>query len=89
MLPKNKLRKEIVEKNLIMYRGAYHTMQDVGLPQFTDAKPRDINLDTGLDLNPEDNIIKFVSARDGSIPEEYQHFKKDIDPSIGEPLLFQ
>ena len=26
MLPKNTLRKDIIKKNLIMYRGPYHTM---------------------------------------------------------------
>ena len=32
MLPKNKLRKDIIAKNLVMFRGPYHTYHHVGLP---------------------------------------------------------
>jgi hypothetical protein len=89
MLPKNSLRKDIIKKNLIMYRGAYHTMQDVGLPQFGYAVPENINLNMGLNLNKEDNFIEFKTARDGSVPEEFKDFQQNIDKSIDEPLLFK
>ena len=89
MLPKNTLRKDIIKKNLIMFRGPYHTMQDVGLPQFTDAIPENININLGLNLNKEDNYIEFKTARDGSVPEEFKDFEQNIDETMGEPLIYQ
>ena len=90
MLPKNSLRKDIIKKNLIMYRGAYHTMQDVGLPQFTEPLPLDINDEFGLNaVSKESHVVKFTSAADGSVPEEFKDFEQDIDPAIAEPHLFR
>ena len=61
----------------------------MGLPQFTDAIPENINLNLGLDLKKEDNYIEFKTARDGSIPEEFKDFEQNIDVTIGEPLVYQ
>lgn len=92
MLPKNKLRKDIIKKNLIMFRGAYHTMQDVGLPQFTEPLPGDINQE--FEIGPEaivknDHVVRFTSAPDGSVPEEFKDLRQDIDSSISEPLMWR
>ena len=43
----------------------------------------------GLNLSKEDNYIEFTTARDGSVPEEFNDFEQRIDTSISEPLLFQ
>ena len=61
----------------------------MGLPQFTDAVPKNINIDLGLNLNKEDNYIEFKTARDGSVPEEMADFEQNIDETIGEPLIYQ
>ena len=86
MLPKNKLRASILKQHVTLYRGPYHTYHNVGLPQFTDAIPKDYNEELGFNsLDPEDNVITFTSAKDGSVPEEFKDFKQNIDPSISEP----
>jgi hypothetical protein len=92
MLPKNKLRKDIIKRNVTMFRGPYHTMQDVGLPQFTDPLPGNINEE--FEIGPDaivknDHVIRFTSAADGSIPEELKDLKQDIDTSISEPILWR
>jgi len=74
MLPKNKLRKDIISKNLVMFRGPYHTYQNVGLPQFTDPLPRDINEDMGLNYSKDTHIVTYTASRDGSVPEEFKDF---------------
>ena len=90
MLPKNKLRKDIIAKNLVMFRGPYHTYHHVGLPQFTEPKPRDINEEMGLDgFSKDTHVVTYTASRDGSVPEEFKDLPQEIDPSIGEPLLFK
>merc|ERR1712032_307647 len=90
MLPKNKLRKDIIAKNLIMFRGPYHTYHHVGLPQFMEPKPSDINKELGIDkITKDTHIITYSASPDGSVPEEFKDFRQEIDPTIGEPLLFK
>lgn len=85
MLPKNSLRKEIMKKGLILIREPYHNYAHVGLPQFTEPLPANINEAMGLrDITPETTTIKFV---DGQVPEEFAHLPMDIDPSIGTPEM--
>ena len=86
MLPKNKLRTDILKKHVVMFRGAYHTFHNVGLPQFTDAIQKDFNEELGFnDFSPEHNVITFTSAKDGSVPEEFKDVKQEIDHTISEP----
>lgn len=79
MLPKNKLRKDIM-KGLIMFREPYHTYQHVGLPQFTDPKPVDINEIYGFPaMEREAERITFASNPE-DIPEEFKNLSMEIDP---------
>jgi len=90
MLPKNTLRKGIIKKNLVMIRGPYHEYHHVGLPQFTEPLPKDINEEFGLaDINKDTHVVKFTSHRDGSVPDEMKDFEQDIDHAISEPHLFR
>lgn len=85
MLPKNKLRSDVVKKNLIMFREPYHTFHNI-LPQFTEPLPKDINELTGLnDLKerPENLVIKYAS---GEIPEEFKNLEVDIDETLDTPI---
>lgn len=85
MLPKNSLRKEILKKGLILIREPYHNYAHVGLPQFTEPIPADINTAMGFDdISADNSVIKFQR---GDIPEELSHLPVDIDPSIGTPEM--
>lgn len=65
MLPKNKLRADILKKGLVMFRGQYHTYHYTGLPQFTDPKPEDVNEWTYMtEPTPETHKIIFDSRPD-------------------------
>lgn len=85
MLPKNSLRKDIMKRGLILIREPYHNFQHVGLPQFTEPLPDDINEAMGFkNMTPENTTIKFVK---GKVPEEFANFPMDIDPAIGTPEM--
>lgn len=43
MLPKNKLREDILRKQLIVHDGPYHTQYNFMLPHFTESQSFDIN----------------------------------------------
>lgn len=43
MLPKNKLKNDIVKDKLFIYPGPYHDLMPDHLPQFTTREPYDIN----------------------------------------------
>lgn len=87
MLPKNKLRDDILKKGLVMFRGQYHTYHHVGLPQFTDPVPANVNELTGLlEPTPETHKIIFASNPEEPLPEEFKDFKVDIDPTIALPI---
>ena len=43
MLPKTKLREDILRKQLIVHDGPYHDQYNFMLPHFTESKPFDIN----------------------------------------------
>jgi len=83
MLPKTKTREDLIKKKLHLYPGPYHKYHSVGLPQFTDPIPSDINAELGFnDLDPANNKIIFAT---GEIPEEYKDIPVEIDQSISEP----
>ena len=85
MLPKNSLRREIMKKGLILIREPYHNYQHVGLPQFTNPLPADINQAMGFkDITAENSVIKFVK---GEIPEQFKDLPMDIDPAIATPEM--
>jgi hypothetical protein len=86
MLPKNKLREDMIKKNLDIIIGPYHKYHNVGLPQFTEPLPKDINEELGFnDLSPENNTIIFSSH--GNVPEEFKDIPLEMDSSINEPFF--
>ena len=88
MLPRNRLREEVIKKNLDIIIGPYHNYHQVGLPQFSDPVPKDLTKELGFDdLDPAHNRIIFTS--DPEIPEELQGIPLEIDHSIGEPLYLK
>ena len=44
----------------------------------------------GLDgFSKDTHVVTYTASRDGSVPEEFKDLPQEIDPSIGEPLLFK
>ena len=43
MIPKNRLREDVLAKRLLIYPGPFHPHFKQGLPQFTEQDPYDIN----------------------------------------------
>ena len=43
MVPKNRLRDDLIKKKLFVYPGPFHPHHNKGLPQFTEQDPHDIN----------------------------------------------
>ena len=85
MLPKNKLRKGLIEKYVVMYRGPFHEYSNI-LPQFTEPLPENINEHLGLnEIDPEHVVIKY--AEGGKVPPEFEGIPLDIDPSMDEHLF--
>lgn len=81
MLPKNKSREWIIKKNLHIITGPYHNYHSVGLPQFSEPVPEDLNETLGLNDHDSTKII-FSS---GQIPEEYKDLPVEIDENIAAP----
>lgn len=87
MLPKNKLRHDILKKSLVMFRGQYHNYHHVGLPQFTDPKPANVNELTGLSgISKETHKVIFLSDPNKEVPEEFKDFEVDLDDTIDFPI---
>lgn len=85
MLPKNKLRKEIIKRNLVMIRDQYHDYDF--LPQFKDPIPEDLNDLMGLKSFTKDNTkITMIENEDGSVPEEFKDFPVEIDEDFTIPM---
>ena len=86
MLPKNKLREELLSKYLIVHGGAFHPHFAQKLPQFTEPNPRDVNKHFGLDSikDPESYEVIFES-NPSQAPEELAQHPRNIDESIGLP----
>ena len=84
MLPKNKLRKGLLRKYLVMYRGPYHEYWNI-LPQFTEPMPHNINDHMGFnDINPETTVVRYMETDE--LPQELEGLPIDIDPAIDEPF---
>jgi hypothetical protein len=84
MLPKNTLRKRMIEENVKIYTEPYHGFGNI-LPQFMEPVAADIN--DMLELTKENAVLNFSSS--GEIPEEFSDFPRDIDDSISAPLTIR
>ena len=84
MLPKNKLRKDIM-KGLIMFREPYHTYSHVGLPQFTEPMPLDINEIYGFPAMEREATTITYASDPNNIPEELKNLSMELDPQISAP----
>ena len=72
-------------KGLIMFREPYHTYSHVGLPQFTDPLPVDINEIYGFPaMEREASTITYASDPN-SIPESLKHLKMELNPQMSAP----
>ena len=89
MMPKNKLRNDIISKRLFIFNGPYHDMMPDVLPQFTSREPEDINEEFGFGevFLRDKHDYKIVAASDvNDLPEELIDLEVDIDESLEEPL---
>jgi len=66
-----------------MIRGPYHEYQHLGLPQFTEAIPKDWN--EMLEINKEQDEIIFMTDESAPIPDDLKDLPINIDESIGAP----
>ena len=87
MIPKNKLREDILSKRLLIYPGAYHPHHKQGLPQFTEPEPFDINeeFDFGKVVDNRHNYKVVFESNSSDLPEEMADVDRDIDEMIGIP----
>uniref|UniRef100_A0A7S3N0I6 50S ribosomal protein L13 n=1 Tax=Strombidium inclinatum TaxID=197538 RepID=A0A7S3N0I6_9SPIT len=84
MLPKNKLKKDLMEKHIKVFDGPYHTYHNI-LPQFTEPLPHDINEHMGLNgFDPENNVIKYKETEE--LPPELEGIPEELDLAMDEPL---
>lgn len=80
MLPKNKLRADMVKQHLTIIYEPYHNYGNI-LPQFTEMIGRDVNIDSGYtDTTKENTIVRHMSATE--LPEEFKGFNMDIDETM-------
>jgi len=88
MLPRNKLRDVVIEKKLKIYEGSYHSYNNIGLPQFTEKLPVDLNKEIGFESFDKENfVIQYTSNEDpNNVPKELEGVPEDIDHSIGTPI---
>lgn len=63
MLPKNTLRKRMIEENVKIYLEPYHAYGNI-LPQFMEPVAADINEE--LAFSKENSVVNFISS--GEIP---------------------
>ena len=92
MVPKNRLRDDLIKKKLFIYSGPFHPHHNKGLPQFTEQEPHDINeiLDLGTKLVENRHQYKVIFESDPANPaEEFADVERDIDESIGYPIVFE
>ena len=77
-----------MEKKLDIVVGPYHKYHNVGLPQFTEPIPKDINEELGLDRIDAKNT-KIIYSTASEIPEELKDVPVEIDESIGDPYYLR
>lgn len=88
MVPKNKLREDILKQHLIVHDGPYHSQFEMMLPQFTESDA--ININDHFDLSQETVGDKekweIVFATDEqNIPEELKDLDVNINPDQNKP----
>lgn len=91
MIPKNKLREDIIKKRLFLYNGPYHPHFKQGLPQFMEREHNDINedFDFGKLVDRRHNY-KVVFESDPANPaEEFADVERDIDDRMGVPHVLE
>jgi SH3-like domain-containing protein len=86
MIPKNSIRDDIVERNLIVHNGMYHNHHAQKLPHFVYQKTENINDKFGIDrITKEDYLIAFES-NPANPPVEFKDFNRKIDPDVSTPI---
>ena len=91
MIPKNRLREEILARRLFIYPGAFHPHFKQGLPQFMEQDPNDINeeFDYGKMVERRHNYKVIFESDPNDLPEEFADVERDIDHTIGDPIALE
>ena len=89
MIPKNKLREDVISRKLLIYDGPFHPHFKQGLPQFMEQEPKDINEEFNFGKVVERrHDYKIVYESDpNNPPEEFADVERDIDQSITTPKI--
>lgn len=87
MIPKNRLREDILDRRLFIYPGAFHPHFKQGLPQFTVPAPNDINeeFDFGKVQERRHNYKVVYESNPENLPEEFADVERDINTDIDIP----
>ena len=87
MIPKNRLREDVLKTRLFIYDGPFHPHFKQGLPQFTEPEPRDINEDLQFNKAIEKrHEYKVVYESDPSNPpEEFADVEREYDLTLTDP----
>ena len=88
MVPKNRLRKDIVNSKLFIYPGPFHPHFKQGLPQFTVPEPDDINeaFNFGKVVERRHDYKVIYESDPSNPPEELADVERDIDEEFDIPL---
>ena len=91
MIPKNRLREDVLMKRLFIYPGAYHPHYKQGLPQFTVPEPHDINemFDFGKAVENRHQYKVIYESNPDNLPEEFADVDRDIDSTIDIPTALR
>ena len=91
MIPKNRLREDVLKKRLLIYPGPFHPHFKQGLPQFTEQEKQDINevYDFGKLVERRHNYKIVYESDPSDPPEEFADVERDIDPDFDTPLTMQ
>ena len=89
MIPKNKLREDILTKRLFIYPGDFHPHHKQGLPQFTVQQPDDINeaFDFGKLVERRHQYKVVFESDPKNPPEEFADVERDIDQDFDKPYI--
>ena len=88
MIPKNRLREDILANRLLIYPGPFHPHFKQGLPQFTEQDPIDINerFDFGKLQERRHNYKVIYESDPKNPPEEFADVERDIDTDFDLPI---
>ena len=91
MIPKNRLREDILKKRLLIYPGPFHPHFKQGLPQFTEQDPIDINemFDFGKLQERRHNYKVIYESDPKDPPEEFADVERDIDTDLDLPVILK